>query len=159
MPSLLRCRRPKIRYLSTFVLSISLINGLSYQSLSFCQICHKTCNKKCPWMDILIAPSAVAPHMNHGDKSGSCASTCAGCDEWDEASCQCVYVSCKPTHAPSLSPTTKNPTLTPSEYPSESPSSLGKSGKFPTYIPASPGPTDFPTKSPILHPTNDDDVR
>jgi hypothetical protein len=80
-------------------------------------------------------------------------------DEWDEASCQCVYVSCKPTHAPSLSPTTKNPTLTPSEYPSESPSSLGKSGKFPTYIPASPGPTDFPTKSPILHPTNDDDVR
>jgi hypothetical protein len=72
-------------------------------------------------MDLVVAPNAVAAHMNHGDKYGSCESMCENCDEWDEASCQCVYVSCQPTFAPTLSPTTKNPTLAPSEHPTESP--------------------------------------
>jgi hypothetical protein len=102
---------------------------------SFCQICHKTGNKKCPWMDLEVAPNAVAAHLNHGDEYGTCESMCADCDEWDKASCQCIFVPCPPTFAPSGHPSTepsdspsysfkptRGPTETPSLQPSQKPS-------------------------------------
>jgi hypothetical protein len=111
-------------------------------------------------MDLEVAPDAVAAHLNHGDKYGTCESMCADCDEWDDASCQCIFVPCPPTFAPSGHPSTepsdspsysfkptRGPSETPSLQPSQSPSctKVGKSDKCspqPTYVePWTPAPT------------------
>ena len=68
------------------------------------QICHSTGNKKCPWKDLQVADSAVTGHLTHGDKIGPCDETCMECEEFDPATCQCVFASCPPSESPSLSP-------------------------------------------------------
>ena len=61
--------------------------------------------------------------MLHGDKIGTCDTTCEECEEFDEATCQCVFASCPPSESPSYSPSASN-------YPSEVPTFEGKGGKL-----------------------------
>ena len=101
------------------------------------QICHHTGNRKCPWKDMQVADNAVNGHLTHGDKIGSCDTTCMECEEFDLETCQCVFVSCPPSEPPSYFPSTE-----PSRIPSPTPStSFGptfiwvKAGKVPTLAP------------------------
>ena len=90
--------------------------------LLLAQVCHLTKSDKCPWKDIEVNENAVADHVAHGDVIGPCVDSCSGCDEFDEATCRCVFVSCAPTLFPSYAPSTNMPSLSPTtNMPSLSP--------------------------------------
>ena len=126
-------------------------------------ICHKTGNKKCPWMDIYPNFEAWNGHVAHGDYPGTCASSCEECYEFDTTTCQCVFVSCAPTAAPTYPPTTEAPSteapspfepITPEPTPQITPMPT-KSAKLPTPFPSmnSPEPTygpKTPAPSPLM---------
>ena len=110
------------------------------------KVCHITGNKNCPWKDLLVANDAVNDHLLHGDKVGTCDASCNDCEEFDEATCQCIFVSCPPSDSPSYLPSVSvDPTLFPTRSGSPSIIYQGKA----THCKATYWPTSRPSRRPI----------